>query len=338
MRWMGYTSRILLSVAVSALLAPPLVGGDAQADERERTLLFAGDIMLSRGVGARMAAKGDWTHPFHKVAEMLRSADLTFANLECPISDAGRERGHLYSFRADPRALEGLLFAGFDVVSLANNHAYDWGPEALLDTIQRLDKAGIRAVGAGANDREAHYPVVVDLEGVRVAFLAYVSIEPRAASAGAEKPGVAWLDPEQVLADIRFARPLADILVVSPHWGIEYAPKPELWQVELARRMIDAGADFVVGHHPHVVQPFEEYAGGWIAYSLGNFVFDQKPPSTRRGLLLKVTLRGKRIVEVSTLPTVIEPTFQAAISTAEELAREGKRPAAKAASAPGRGE
>jgi poly-gamma-glutamate synthesis protein (capsule biosynthesis protein) len=338
MHWIRLSSRILLSFAASALLAAPLQGDGPQADERERTLLFAGDIMLSRGVGARMAAKGDWTHPFHQVAETLRSADLTFGNLECPISDAGRERGHLYSFRADPRALEGLLFAGFDVVSLANNHAYDWGPEALLDTIERLGDAGIRAAGAGSNDREAHYPVVVDLDGVRVAFLAYVSIEPKVAAAGPEKPGVAWLNPERVLSDIRFARQLADIVVVSPHWGIEYAPKPEPWQVELARRMIDAGADLVVGHHPHVVQPVEEYAGGWIAYSLGNFVFDQRPPATRRGLLMKVTLRGKQIAGVTTIPTIIEPTFQAAIPAAEEFAGEDKRPAAKAASAPERGE
>jgi poly-gamma-glutamate synthesis protein (capsule biosynthesis protein) len=336
MRRRSFAIRILLALAGGALLPTALLAEDT--DERERTLLFAGDIMLSRGVGARMAAKDDWTFPFHKVAETLRAADLTFGNLECPVSDAGRERGHLYSFRADPRALEGLTFAGFDVVSLANNHAYDWGPDALLDSIQRLEDAGLRVVGAGASDRAAHYPVIVDLDGVRIAFLAYVNIEPKAAAAGPEKPGVAWLDPDRVLADIRFARPLAHIVVVSPHWGVEYSPKPQRAQVELARQWIDAGADLVVGHHPHVVQPIEEYGGGWIAYSLGNFVFDQAPPATRRGLLLRVTLRGKRIAEVTPIKTVIEPTFQAAIPDLKAPVAETARQSGKERPASARGE
>src|SRR5271169_5455561 len=137
-------------------LTPPQVTGPAQStpaetavapsapERRDYTLLFTGDVMLSRAVGSRMAAQKDWSFPFHLIADSLQSADLRYCNLECPISDRGRNLHHLYSFRADPRAIEGLKAAGFNVVSLANNHAYDWGPEALLDSLERLRAAGIQ--------------------------------------------------------------------------------------------------------------------------------------------------------------------------------------------------
>lgn len=294
--------------------APSASARSAREVPRRQTMLFVGDIMLSRGVGDRMRSKHDWDYPFEKIAPTLRAADLTFANLECPVSDKGRSQHHLYSFRADPRSIEGLKFAGIDVVSLANNHAYDWGPEALMDTAKRLRAAGIVPVGAGANDREAYYPVIVNLHGVRLAFLAYVHVAPRNATAQAARAGVAWLEPKRVMGDIRLAHYLADVVIVSVHWGIEYMRHPLRRQVEWAHQMIDSGADLVVGSHPHVVQPLEEYHGHWIAYSLGNFVFDQRDPPTHHGLMLRVTLQGKRIASVEGVPITIEPTFQPIIT------------------------
>jgi poly-gamma-glutamate synthesis protein (capsule biosynthesis protein) len=278
-------------------------------------LVFAGDVMLSRGVGKKMDAQGDWGYPFRQISDVLRGADLAYCNLECPISDRGRNLHHLYSFRADPRALKGLKAAGFTLVSEANNHAYDWGPAALVDTLRRLHTAGIRTVGAGENTLEAHHPAVVDLGGVRVAFLAYVNIDPPEAAAGAHHPGVAWLDIEQVASDIRFARNLADLVVVCPHWGVEYVPVPTRQQEELARKMIDSGADLVVGSHPHVVQPLEQYHGRWVAFSLGNFIFDQRDPATHRGLMLKVTVRDKKITQVAKIPIEINSDCQARLAT-----------------------
>jgi poly-gamma-glutamate capsule biosynthesis protein CapA/YwtB (metallophosphatase superfamily) len=288
--------------------------GLSDTDAQTRTLLFVGDIMLARGVGRRIRSVKDPDYPFLKISPVLHSADLLYGNLECPVSDRGRDLHHLYSFRAAPNVLEGLKYAGFTIVSQANNHAYDWGKEALLDSLRRVREAGIRTVGAGQNALEAHYPVFVNVRGVRLAFLAYVDIDPKNATAGVDKPGVAWLDPARVLAGIRFARPLADLVIVCPHWGVEYSAAPTREQVGLAHQMINAGADLIVGSHPHVSQPLEHYKSGWIAYSLGNFIFDQKSPATHHGLILKVGLSGKRIQTVETIPILTPPTIQAQLT------------------------
>jgi len=197
----------------------------------------------------------------------------------------------------------------------------DWDRPALLDTVERLRAAGLRPVGAGANDLEAHYPVMVHLNGVKLAFLAYVGVEPKSAAAAPDQPGVAWLDADRALSDIRFARPFADVLIVCLHWGVEYARQPSRQQVELAHQMIDVGADLVVGGHPHVVQPCEFYHGHWIAYSLGNFIFDQNWPVTHHGIMLKVTLTDKQVTEATAIPITIDTSFQVFLTPPEALAK-----------------
>jgi len=307
-------NRLVIALACAALISPAATAQTpttAFNPNTQQTLLFVGDVMLSRSVGKKMEALKNWNFPFEKIADTLRAADLTYANLECPVSDIGTNQHHLYSFRADPRVIDGLKFAGFDVLGVANNHMFDWGRPALLDTVRRLRDASLHPVGAGSNELEAHTPVIVNMKGVRVAFLAYVSIPPEQATAGADEPGVAWLVGDRVMGDIRFARPLADVLIVCLHWGTEYAPQPDRKQVELAHQMIDAGADLVVGGHPHVVQPRELYHGRWIAYSLGNFIFDQHWPSTHHGLMLRVTLTGKEVTDATPIPITVDGSFQA---------------------------
>jgi poly-gamma-glutamate capsule biosynthesis protein CapA/YwtB (metallophosphatase superfamily) len=316
------TKRPAVELMVLALVVPiPRVQNPATVSPqvtRQQTLLFVGDVMLSRSVGAKMKALNNYTYPFQKISATLRAADLTIGNLECPVSDAGHNLHHLYSFRADPKVIEGLKYAGFGVLGVANNHMYDWDRTALLDTVVRLRAAGLRPVGAGANDLEAHFPLLVNMKGVKVAFLAYVGIEPKQAAARPDQPGVAWLDADRVLGDINFVRPFVDVVIVCLHWGVEYAPRPGRSQMELAHRMIDAGADLVVGGHPHVVQPCEFYHGHWIAYSLGNFVFDQHWPSTHHGLMLKVTLTDKKVTDAVPVPITIDDSFQAFVSPPEE--------------------
>ena len=325
-KWLrvGYVTAVV--VAGACMSSPPPfqtaaspqetagAAGAPSTEKSEYTLLFTGDIMLSRAVGRSMAAQNDWTFPFRLIEDTLEKADLRYCNLECPVSDRGHNLHHLYSFRADPRAIAGLKEAGFDVASQANNHTYDWGPDALLDTVERLRAAGIRPVGAGQNTLAAHYPLLVQVGNLRVAFLAYVNIDPVEATAGIDRPGVAWLDPVQAMADIRFSRPMVDLVIVCPHWGVEYATQPTREQVELAHHMIDAGADLIVGSHPHVVQPMEKYHDRWIAYSLGNFVFDQQGPGTHRGLMLQVRVRERKIAEVLPIAIKINSHFQPAVA------------------------
>jgi len=275
------------------------------------TLLFVGDIMLSRRIGAIMAEKNDWTYPFLQISDALKRADLVFANLESPISSRGTRMGSIYSFRADPRAVAGLSSAGIDVVSLANNHVWDYGPEALGETLDTLRSAGIDYIGAGVNYAAAHEPVIKDVRGTKIAFWGYTNLVPVGATVEKSAPAVAFLDLKQVIPDIARAKERADIVIVSFHWGNEYETKHNQKQAEIAYAVIDAGADLVIGHHPHVRQEVEKYHGGYIAYSLGNFVFDQNfSADTRTGLMLKVILKNKKIDQVEEQKIKFTSTYQ----------------------------
>ena len=272
-------------------------------------IILVGDIMLSRQVGAVMKSMKDYRYPFLEVADVLREADITFGNLEGPVSSLGTDLGSVYSFRADPMAVEGLSFAGFDVVSLANNHILDWGREALLDTISRLSSAGIKSVGAGAEERSADSPAIFDVRGTKVGFLAYTTLYPKSLEAGADNAGVSNID--KAAEEVKRLREDADIIVVSVHWGEEYELFSDEAQRELAHRFVEAGADIVVGHHPHVAEEVERYKNSWIFYSLGNFVFDQTfSEETRTGLVIEVIADKKGVLEISTQHVYISKTFQ----------------------------
>ena len=297
------SAAFLLSLAFLGLVYQP-------ADQPIK-LVFVGDIMLSRTIGKIMAAKNDWTYPFLQIADVLRSADLTIGNLEGPISNKGTKLGSIYSFRADPRALVGLSFAGIDVLSLANNHIWDYGPKAFIDTLNLLRSADISYVGAGLNYNEAYRPTIKEVRGTRIAFLAYTNLVPPGITQAAPQPTVAFLNLKQIISDVRRAKALADLVIVSFHWGNEYETKHNQNQEALAHAVIDAGADLVIGHHPHVAQEIEEYHGGYIAYSLGNFVFDQNFSSdTKSGLLLKVSLRNKKIEKLEPQKIKFTKSFQ----------------------------
>jgi len=278
------------------------------------TLLFAGDIMLSRSVEDTMKSKNDWHWPFARIASVTRSADLAFANLETTISDRGTQGGCGYCFRADPLAVRGLVHAGFDVLSVANNHTWDFGLVALEDTLGYLAANDISAVGAGRTVTEARGPVVRTVADTRIAYLAYTDILPASAQATADRAGVNLYDPVRMQEDIVRARALADVVVVSFHTGTEYETVHNAHQEAVYRAAVDAGADLVVGHHPHVVQDMERYKNGWIVYSLGNFVFDQNfSLATRRGGLLTVVVEGGVISRVSTASVDISTLYQASV-------------------------
>ena len=266
------------------------------------TIILVGDIMLNRGVEymVKKQGNGDFKFPFLKIADYLNEADILFGNLESPISDKGTKVGSIYSFRAEPKAIEGLKFAGFDVLSLANNHAFDYGRAALEDTLLRLKEAGIDSAGVGS-------PVIKEIKNTKIAFLSYTNL-------GSPYWGISWADWDnlkEIEKEIKEAKENSDILIVSLHSGEEYQKTPTEFQVEFSKMAIDAGADLVIGHHPHVVQSVEEYREGYIAYSLGNFVFDQGfSEETMNGLLLKIVIENDKIKEVIPVKTKINQYFQ----------------------------
>jgi len=279
---------------------------------REISLMFVGDIMLNRSVEIAVKKYGDgnFIYPFLKISNYLQGADLLFGNLESVISDKGINVGSIYSFRADPEAIDGLLFAGFDVVSVANNHIFDYSREAMEDSFLRLKEAGIAYVGGGFSEEEAHSPVIKKINNTTIAYLAYCHIGSTYWQAKDLRSGIAWLN-DHLAEDVKKARPEADIVVVSMHFGWEYNALPNETQEYFAHMAIDSGADLVIGHHPHVVQPVERYKEGYIAYSLGNFVFDQYfSEETMSGLLLEVLIDQGSIKEVKEKQIKINNFYQ----------------------------
>jgi poly-gamma-glutamate synthesis protein (capsule biosynthesis protein) len=281
--------------------------------ERATTLIFVGDIMLDRGVKGMVEkhGKGDYKFPFLKIADELKKADILFGNLESVISDKGKKIGSIYSFRADPEAIEGLKFAGFDILSVSNNHIFDYGREAMEDSFKRLKEAQIDFVGGGFNEIEAYAPVIKKINGVKIAFLAYTNLGSEYWSAKGNRSGIAWLNAENLEKGVKEAKENADLVIVSMHFGDEYQKKANAEQKYFAHLAIDSGADLVIGHHSHIIGEIEEYKGKYIFYSLGNFVFDQAfSKETMEGLLLKVTLENKKIKEVLPIKIEINHYFQ----------------------------
>lgn len=285
----------------------------ANGNGKSFSLLFAGDVMMNRGVEdtIQKQASGNWEFPFDQIRGELSDADITFGNLEGPVSDKGTDRHNLYSFRMNPGVIPALKNVGFDVVSLANNHIGDWGREAFEDTMRRLRREGVQYVGAGWNKQEALTPTIFETKGKRVGYLAFTDVGPNELRAGEALSGIAIADFETVENAVRQSKGLVDILVVSFHYGDEYQSKPNARQQKLARLAVDAGARVVVGHHPHVVQRIEEYNGGVIAYSLGNFIFDQNfSEETMTGLLVKVEFEGDNISAVVPTPVIMNEFYQ----------------------------
>jgi len=279
---------------------------------REINLLFVGDIMLSRDVGKVMKAMNSYAYPFLKIADEIKEADLAFGNLENPISNRGKNQGSVYSFRADPKVIDGLKFAGFDILSLANNHIWDWGGEALIQTLDILKNNGIQSVGAGSNETQANRAVIFDIKNIKIAYLAYTNLYPESLEARSERLGISNFDLGEIEKKINnLKHDGVDIVIVSMHWGDEYQLQSNDEQQRIGRILVDAGANLVIGHHSHVVQEVEHYKNGYIAYSLGNFVFDQNFSSeTMEGLMLNVVLKNNIIERVKPIKIKILETFQ----------------------------
>ncbi len=269
----GFSSFYFLSE--TAEIAPVASPPSTEQPKISLSLLFVGDIMLDRDVKASVIknADNDFSFLFEK-ADFLKDANITFGNLEGPVSDIGQDMGNIYSFRMDPKVVVSLEEAGFDALSIANNHTGDWGIDAFEDTKRRLKNEDIISI-----DTELK---IIEKNGVKIGFLGFNDV------------GSTWSNfsvNEAFGRSIRKGSENADILIISFHFGDEYQEKHNQRQEELAHLAIDNGAKIVIGHHPHVIQDTEFYKDGVIAYSLGNFIFDQIfSPETMEGMVLKVVV------------------------------------------------
>ena len=257
---------------------------------REVAIVFVGDIMVAERPG-ELIARG--TDPFQPFQSLLDAHDLRIGNLECVVARGGNALLKPFTFRADPQVLP-VLKRHFDAVSLANNHSGDFGKTAFAEQLGLMQQAGLPWFGGGHTLEEAHRPLILERNGLRIALLGYVEFKPRAFEADATRPGVAWSgEDEQVIEDIIAARRVqhADIVIPFMHWGWEEEAQPSPRLREFAQRMIDAGADMVVGDHPHVTQGADVYKGKPIIYSLGNFLFNSfDTVATTTGWVLSATL------------------------------------------------
>jgi poly-gamma-glutamate capsule biosynthesis protein CapA/YwtB (metallophosphatase superfamily) len=270
----------------------PGVSTSAPVSVTVRTLRLAsvGDINLGDAPGAAIAANGP-RYPWTSVGKALRGADIAFGNLECAVSERGEPFPKQFNFRGTPAALAGLRrHSGIDVLNLANNHVGDFGPKATVDTVDAVERLGMRAVGAGPDLRRALEPQVVERLGLRVAFVGFSSIAPLEFAADGDSPGTAWASPQAVTQAVSAARTQADVVVATFHWGIERAAFESAEQRLLAQAAAVAGAQLVIGAHPHVLQPLRREGAALVAYSLGNFVFGAASTDTTATGILETDL------------------------------------------------
>lgn len=273
-------------------------------------MIFTGDVMMDDAIGEYITKFGV-DYPWTDVAPILKSADVAAVNLETSVSTRGvtyKPKG--FGFRSHPTSVQGLVNSGIDFVSLANNHAFDFGRLALIDTIDTLDASDIAHTGAGLTLNDAEKLTLIQRKNLTIGFLSYSSIIPNEQwIAQMDSPGIAALKPEfvdRILNRIHEADLQCDLLIVTLHWGIEYSDQVEEWQRELAKRMIDEGADVIVGHHPHVLRGMEVYHNKPIFYSTGNFVFLKRDENAGKTALFKVTMNREGFVSGAILPVYIQ--------------------------------
>jgi poly-gamma-glutamate synthesis protein (capsule biosynthesis protein) len=274
--------------------------------------MAVGDVMLGWEVGRKIKNVGVGA-PWTGVKRYFDEADLVVANLECVISNTGtRWPSKLIHLRAPLAAADSLVAGGIDLVSVANNHALDFGRSAFMDSLSRLDARGIEHAGGGADADAARAPLIVEENGLKLAFLGYVlpfssktTFNTREWQATATKPGLTIGTPDAVRRDVNIVKASVDLVVVMVHGGLEYRGRPSTAQRAFANAALDAGASLVLGHHPHVLQGYAKRGDSLIAFSLGNFVFARFDGRANDSAILDVTLTRDGVVSLDWIPVVI---------------------------------
>ena len=260
------------------------------AAEPELSLIAIGDIMLG-GRAKRVIASHGPAYPFAATLPLFRRAHFVLGNLEGPLCRKSRREDRHYSYKVNPDLADSLADAGVRVVTLANNHLLDCGRDGVLETLTALRHSGVAALGAGVNEAAAHSPVILQAGSLRIGLLGYYWNQRCAATAAL--PGSAMDQPAALQADIRQLRSQVDRVVVTVHWGIPYVRQPSAEDRAKARWAVDCGADAIIGHHPHIVQPFEIYRDRPIFYSIGNFMMGSGN-SRAEGLAVALQFEARR--------------------------------------------
>ncbi|MGE5473635.1 MAG: CapA family protein [Ignavibacteriales bacterium] len=285
---------------------------DVNINKKGITISFVGDILLASRIGRKIDSEGA-NYPFEKVKDYLSSSDLAVGNLESSIAVTGTPvQGKEYTFRADPKVIGGLKYSGLDILSLANNHVLDFGKEALVETLGHIEDGGLSYIGAGEDIDEAFKPVIVEIKKKKIAVFGASRVIPAVSwYAGENAPGVAGVyNPDRLIEEIKTVKSNVDYIIVYMHWGTEKETVSNKIQRSLARKVIDNGADVVVGTHPHVLQGFEFYKGKIIAYSLGNFIFtNYNNPTMILNIVLDQNVQSAEVVPCMIRSFTPEPTY-----------------------------
>jgi len=279
------TQRVVFSPPPSAL--PRIPGSESHLYDQAISLIAVGDLLMG-GSALHVIQREGADYPFDSTRHVLSSADLTIANLEAPFTSGGTPFDKTYTFRVPPPFASSLPSAGFDVLTLANNHILDFGPEGLYSTLNTLDSLGIATCGAGKNATEAERGAILKKGRWNIGFLAYSLTFPTEFWATDSSCGTAYPRSPHIRQTIQEMREQVDLLVVAFHWGGELKADPKPYQRQYAHRAIDWGADLIIGHHPHTLQGMELYRDRLIAYSLGNFVFGSYSRNARDSIILRV--------------------------------------------------
>lgn len=261
------------------------------------SVVAVGDVMLG-GSALPVMKENGYDYAFNPTREELTKADVAIANLETALTHRGKPFDKKYTFRNPPeKMVPALKNAGFDLVSLANNHTVDYGIVGLKDTLNALQKGALPSVGAGMNVKQARAVHIIEVNGQKLGFLGYSLTYPEEFWATSRRPGTAFGHASHIKRDVIEAKKQVDHVIVQFHWGREGTTDLRYYQPQLARMAIDSGASLIIGHHPHVLQGMERYKNGLIYYSLGNFAFGSYSRRSKIGGMAKVSLCPSGIQE-----------------------------------------
>lgn len=295
------TSQIIIYICVV------LFNLDLFADNNKKEdvlLYFSGDVTFAEYF--EQYVQNRFEYPFAKL-KWFADADISMINLENPLTERGTKIEKKYNYRAKPDYVQILLNSGIDIVTLANNHIYDYGESGIYDTIKHLDENNIYYVGAGRNQNEARHPVIFNIKGYKIAYFAYYGTQKHGESfpATEDSAGTALRNLDIIQEDLRRYRNKVDFITVNFHWGDEKADHPGQDQIYFAHKVIEGGADVIVGHHPHVLQGVEKYQNKIIAYSLGNFIFGGNSRPTEDSVILEIRITKSGEIDASVIPVRI---------------------------------